>query len=251
MASYERPDRPPRPTTRSAQQSSYPEPDPRTRWEPERPGPLGDRDGGPNQVFVDTPRPGYDDGFDDLDEPSGAFPGQPPPPRGSGRGGGSGEGPKRKKRSIAWRMRRILFVAGLMVMVLIAAAVAKIADTQLPPLKTLQQSSLICAADVPTGCNAQNALAKLNESQNREIVPYKRIPHILVQAVIDSEDAHFMTHKGIDPVSISRALYWDLRSGTAVQGGSTITQQYVKNRFLTSEQTVTRKLKEAMLAIKV
>src|SRR6266542_58449 len=186
MASYERPDRPPRPTTRSVPRSSYPEPDPRTRRGPEQPGALGRRDGGPNRDFFDAPRPGLDDGFaDDVDEPGSAFPGQPPRRGGRGGAGGSGEGPRRRKRSIVWRMRRILFVAGLMVMVLIAAAVAKIADTELPPLKVLQQSNLICAADVPANCNAQNALARLNENQNREIVPYSKIPHILVQAVID------------------------------------------------------------------
>jgi penicillin-binding protein 1A len=148
-------------------------------------------------------------------------------------------------------MRRLLFVAGLVCMALIAAAVAKVADTPLPEPQLLQQTSLICTADVGSGCTTQNAFAKLNDTENREIVSYDKIPKVLIQAVVDSEDRYFFDHKGIDPVSISRALYWDLRSGTAVQGGSTITQQYVKNTFLTQEQTVTRKLKEAIMAIKV
>jgi len=202
------------------------------------PGPGPNGPGHPN-----GPRyPDYDGDYDDAGPP-GAFPGEPPPPRGTV--------PKKRKRSVVWRMRRLLFVAGLTCMALVAAAVAKLADTPLPEPQLLQQTSLICTAEVTQGCTTQNAFAKLNETENREIVSYDKIPKILIQAVVDSEDRYFFDHKGIDPVSISRALYWDLRSGTAVQGGSTITQQFVKNTFLTQEQTVTRKLKEAILAIKV
>jgi membrane peptidoglycan carboxypeptidase len=210
--------------------------------------------GPPNQIYVDAPPgPSYDEGpryYDDspgyeIDEggPSGGFPGEPPPPRGGGR---------RRKRSIFWRMRRILFVAGLTVMALVAAGVAVIANAELPDARVLVQSSLICAADVPPEqCTAQNAMAMLSEAGDRENVKLAEVPDILVDAIIDSEDAGFREHKGLNPVAISRALYWDVRSGTAVQGGSTITQQYVKNRFLNSEQTLTRKLKEAVLAVKL
>ena len=225
---------------------------------------MGSPDPNPSRIYVEAPRPSYDDGprpsygdepfYDDalpyeLDdaEPAGGFPGEPPPPRGSGGRGGGG----RRKRNILWRMRRLLFVAGLTVMALIAAGVAVIASSELPDPTVLVQSSLICDASVPKDCNAQNAFAQLSKAGDRENVKLSKVPPLLVQAIIDSEDAGFREHKGLNPVAISRALYWDIRSGTAVQGGSTITQQYVKNRFLTSEQTVTRKLKEAVLAVKL
>ena len=148
-------------------------------------------------------------------------------------------------------MRRVLFVAGLTVMALVAGAVAMVADTELPDAELLQQSSFICGANIPDSCNSTNALAKLSAAEDRENVSLEAVPEMVIHAVVDSEDRYFFDHKGIDPVSISRALYWDLRSGTTVQGGSTITQQYVKNTFLTHEETVSRKIKEAVLAIKV
>jgi penicillin-binding protein 1A len=204
----------------------------------------------PNRIYVEAPRPSYDDGpMLGEGESSGGFPGEPPPPRGTPRPASGGGG--RRKRSVIWRMRRLLFVAGLLVMSLVAASVAMVANTELPDPTELQQSSLICDASVTEGCNGQNAFAKISDSEDRENVTLDKVPEILQQAVIDSEDSDFETHKGVNPVAISRALYWDLRSGTAVQGGSTITQQFVKNRFLTSEQTVSRKIKEALLAIKV
>ena len=148
-------------------------------------------------------------------------------------------------------MRRFLFVASLLVMALIAASVAKMADTELPEAADLQQSSFICDAEVPDNCNSTNAMAKISQGEDRQNVSFEEVPELVWQAVVDSEDADFFEHKGVNPIAISRALYWDLRSGTTVQGGSTITQQFVKNTFLSHEQTVTRKVKEAMLAIKV
>jgi len=69
--------------------------------------------------------------------------------------------------------------------------------------------------------------------------------------VVAAEDRDFFTHPGVDPVAIARAAWADVRSRGALQGGSTITQQYVKNAFLTSDRTLLRKLEEAALAIKL
>ena len=74
---------------------------------------------------------------------------------------------------------------------------------------------------------------------------------MLVQAVLAAEDRTFYDHGGVDPVGIVRALWANLRSESVQQGGSTITQQYVKNVYLTQERTVTRKIKEAALAVKL
>jgi penicillin-binding protein 1A len=69
--------------------------------------------------------------------------------------------------------------------------------------------------------------------------------------VLATEDRDYYEHGGVDPVGIGRALYNDLRGGGVKQGGSTITQQYVKNVYLTSERSIGRKLKEAVLAVKL
>ncbi len=82
-------------------------------------------------------------------------------------------------------------------------------------------------------------------------VPYERIPKRLIQAVLAVEDRHFFSHHGIDIRGIARAFLVSLRSGSFTQGGSTLTQQVVRNFLLTPEKTFERKIKEALLAIQL
>ena len=74
------------------------------------------------------------------------------------------------------------------------------------------------------------------------------IPEVLKQAVVSVEDKRFYSHGGIDPMGALRALWADLRGQAVVQGGSTITQQYVKNVYTSGERTLARKIREAVLA---
>ncbi|MEY2434120.1 MAG: penicillin-binding protein [Acidimicrobiaceae bacterium] len=74
------------------------------------------------------------------------------------------------------------------------------------------------------------------------------IPQVLKDAVITAEDKHFYDHTGIEVGSTLRALWDDIQNRSATQGGSTITQQYVKNAFTTGERTLARKVREAILA---
>ena len=85
----------------------------------------------------------------------------------------------------------------------------------------------------------------------RTVVPFSQIPIEMKQATLAIEDSEFYTHKGIDTSSIARAFWVNLISGGIHQGGSTITQQVVKNSLLTKEKTLTRKIKEAILAVKM
>ncbi len=87
--------------------------------------------------------------------------------------------------------------------------------------------------------------------QKRIWVPYQSIPVNLRNALVATEDREFFEHKGIRFMSILRALIIDIRKGKMVQGGSTITQQLAKQLFLTSEKTIARKIKEALLAIQI
>ncbi|MGZ4693955.1 MAG: transglycosylase domain-containing protein [Acidimicrobiales bacterium] len=77
------------------------------------------------------------------------------------------------------------------------------------------------------------------------------IPQVLKDAVVAAEDRKFWTHKGIDPEGLVRAAITNYREGSTVQGGSTITQQYVKNTYLNNERSVERKLNEAVLATRL
>ena len=76
-----------------------------------------------------------------------------------------------------------------------------------------------------------------------------QMPELLVQSLLAMEDRNFESHFGVDPKAIIRAIWSNLKAGTSIQGGSTITQQLVKNLFLSPERTLTRKLTEAMMAL--
>ncbi|MGH2972007.1 MAG: transglycosylase domain-containing protein [Gaiellaceae bacterium] len=90
-------------------------------------------------------------------------------------------------------------------------------------------------------------LAVLRGSQSRVLVPSSAISGWMKQAIVATEDKRFYQHRGVDIRGMGRALWNDVR-GRPVQGGSTITQQFVKNALTGNERTVTRKLKEAALA---
>jgi penicillin-binding protein 1A len=93
-------------------------------------------------------------------------------------------------------------------------------------------------------------LAVLQKDGLRVEVKLAQVAPIAVDALIASEDRRFYEHGGVDPVGLIRAVTNNVTGGRT-QGGSTITQQLVKNTYLTSERTMTRKVKEAVLAIKL
>lgn len=120
--------------------------------------------------------------------------------------------------------------------------VATAKDQSLPDLRTVAQ--------VPSVIYASNGqvLATLRSSQYRQPVPLSEVAPILVHAVLDTEDHGFYVHGGFDVESIARALLADASAGSAVQGGSTIAQQLVKNIYLSPQKTIVRKVREAILA---
>lgn len=85
----------------------------------------------------------------------------------------------------------------------------------------------------------------------RDVVPLAEISPYLVQATVATEDRNFYKHKGVDPVAILRAMWYAVRERELVSGGSTITQQLVKRTLLSPERTLSRKLKEAVLAAEI
>lgn len=85
----------------------------------------------------------------------------------------------------------------------------------------------------------------------RMFVPYEAIPQKLVQAFIDAEDNRFFEHRGVDVRAIIRAFIANIKAGEITQGGSTITQQVTRSLLLTRERTITRKVKEAILATRL
>jgi 1A family penicillin-binding protein len=94
-------------------------------------------------------------------------------------------------------------------------------------------------------------LYEISAGQKRTLVPLEEIPRHLREATIAIEDQNFYTGPAFSIKGILRALWVNLRAGEIRQGGSTITQQLARNAFLTSEQTLSRKLKELLLAIRL
>ncbi len=84
--------------------------------------------------------------------------------------------------------------------------------------------------------------------EKRRLVKYEELPEVVVKAVLAIEDRRFFSHPGLDPMRIIAAAIRNLRAESYLQGGSTITQQLVKNFFLTPERTIRRKSQEAFLA---
>ena len=149
-------------------------------------------------------------------------------------------------------MRRVFFVFVLLFVMAVGAAGYAFTQVPLPDEDPpLLQTSFFCAADVTFACNRDNSIAQLSGSEDRVNVTYDQIPTVLVQAVLAAEDRTYYDHGGVDPAGIVRALWANFRAEDVRQGGSTITQQYVKNVYLTQERTVTRKIKEAALAVKL
>ncbi len=88
-------------------------------------------------------------------------------------------------------------------------------------------------------------------AEKRDPVRLNMVPQKLVQALIATEDRNFYRHSGIDLKGIARALYRDVKAFSFVEGASTLTQQLAKTLFLTPEKSVTRKIKEALLAVQL
>ena len=124
---------------------------------------------------------------------------------------------------------------------LLTAVAAKI--PQLDPAKQhTQANTYVYAADGHT------VLSILRGSQARIVVPSDKISPWLKHAIVAIEDKRFYEHRGVDVRGMARALWADISNRGTVQGGSTITQQFVKNAYLTNQKTIGRKLTEAALA---
>jgi penicillin-binding protein 1A len=124
----------------------------------------------------------------------------------------------------------------------------KFIEPQLPDVATLKDVRLQIPMQV---YSADGELIAQYGEKRRIPLTLSQIPPVMVKAFIATEDSRFYEHHGVDPVGIFRAASIALFSGHASQGASTITQQLARNFFLSPERTLTRKIKEAFLAIRI
>lgn len=99
--------------------------------------------------------------------------------------------------------------------------------------------------------NDGNLIANTFKKENREYVKYDDIPARIIEGLVAIEDTQFFEHYGINPDAISRAIIKDIKAGAFVEGASTLTQQLIKMLVLTREKKIIRKIKEALLAIRL
>ncbi|MFL5931211.1 MAG: transglycosylase domain-containing protein [Gaiellaceae bacterium] len=159
---------------------------------------------------------------------------------------------RRKTRTHRGRKLVMLFVA-LVVLMGLAGGVASLGGASeinkrcdldnLRPV-AIGQNTFVYAAD-------DSFLGTIPAEKNRTPVPLRTVSPYMRQAILSIEDRRFYAHGGIDVAGILRAAWADVRAGKVVQGGSTITQQLVRNLYIGKEVTLERKVTEACLAIKL
>lgn len=166
---------------------------------------------------------------------------------------GNKKGPKKKK----FNFRKLILGSIIATILAIICAMAvyivvimsgfKILETNIDKIETTTESTLIYAQEEGKDKQATE-IAKIYKGENRESVKIKDVPERLKQAFIATEDRRFEQHSGVDFWAIGRALVKDVIHMSAVEGGSTITQQLAKNVFLSSEKTAFRKGTEMSIA---
>ncbi len=142
-----------------------------------------------------------------------------------------------------------LFILGLVAMgIAIVAIILILAYPNLPSLEVLTDYRPKVPLRVYTSDG--QLIGEFGE-ERRALVRIQDVPDVMKQAILSAEDERFYQHGGVDTLGILRAAYANLISGGKRQGASTITMQVARNFFLSSEKTLTRKLYEALLSIKI
>jgi 1A family penicillin-binding protein len=169
------------------------------------------------------------------------------------RGGSSRRGGRRSggRKILSWVLLigLMAFFAGAIVLVGLLAWVAK----DLPDPNNINDRNIAQTTTIydRTG---KNILYEIHGDQKRTIVDLSDISPYAIDATITAEDRNFYSNDGIDIKGILRAVYNDVfhhQSGTNFQGGSTITQQFIKNSVLSDQQTMTRKIQELLLSLEM
>ncbi|MEK7173542.1 MAG: transglycosylase domain-containing protein [Patescibacteria group bacterium] len=159
---------------------------------------------------------------------------------------------KTRRRSFTWRLIKFFFVLGCaLTLTAVAVASAFVLTTQIPNPNDLKNREVVESTKIydRTG---EVLLFEIYNEEKRTVVAFEDIPHSVKNATIAIEDSHFYKHSGISILSMARSFATDLSRGRFLYAsGSTITQQLVKNALLSPEKTLTRKLKEAVIAIKI
>ena len=147
-----------------------------------------------------------------------------------------------------WHYALALMLSLGLVSVALAGLAAALIYPKLPPLEALTDYKPKLPLRIYT---ADGALMGEFGEERRAFIAIDQVPQYMKQAIIAAEDERFYTHGGVDTLGVLRAATSNLVSGGVKEGASTITMQVARNFFLSNEKTLTRKLSEAMLAMKI
>jgi penicillin-binding protein 1C len=156
----------------------------------------------------------------------------------------------RKAKAGKKLMKEAFFVMISVGIIILALMIGWIATLQLPDFNNFENRAISNSTKIydRTG---KIVLYNIHDNVRRTEVPISDISLYIQQATISIEDAHFYEHNGFRPTSFVRAMIANIVAGSYTQGGSTINQQVVKNALLTREKTISRKLKEIVLSLKL
>lgn len=156
----------------------------------------------------------------------------------------------RKKTAKKKLLQEFLFISTGLGILLLAFGIAWLATLELPDFDNFENRAVANSTKIydRTG---KIVLYNIHDNVRRTEVPISDMSLYIQQATISIEDAHFYEHYGFRPTSFVRAALANVLTGGYSQGGSTITQQVVKNALLTRDKTISRKLKEIVLSIKL
>ncbi|MDF2701263.1 MAG: Penicillin-binding protein [Rubrobacteraceae bacterium] len=156
---------------------------------------------------------------------------------------------------------KILRVAGIAFLCAVVAGVALATGGYFGLIRSVERlgeprnlethPTYIYSAPLAGNEGSRRVIGTIFHGENRKTASREEMPIHLLNALVAKEDERFMEHSGVDLWGIMRALYVDIRAGETVEGASTITQQYVKNAYLTHDQTWRRKIKEALIALEI
>jgi len=142
----------------------------------------------------------------------------------------------------------LLFV--VLGIVLTSFAVIWVATLRVPDFKSFDERRVVSSTKIYDRTE-EEVLFDIHQDIKRTVITFDEMGDNIKEATLAIEDKDFYQHKGIQPKSFVRAILVNLKSGSFSQGGSTITQQVVKNSLLTNEKRISRKLKEWFLALKI
>ena len=161
--------------------------------------------------------------------------------------------PKKKKKKKSSVGKRIALIIVLLILFLILAGGAVAAYLVVTNYNELPEwTEIVQEGKSQIYDRDGEFLVEIHGEENRDIVEYSAFPDYLIDAVISTEDNRFYDHSGVDFIRVIGAAVADLKSGSAAQGGSTITMQLARNAILNTQiKKIDRKIQETLLAMQI